>query len=187
MKNLLLASMVGVALLSGCATNLSTNKSFSSFQQPPEGKATVYFVRDDNFMADKPRYLYITTALADNSDTPKSKYINTAIVGRNMFVPILALPGDYYFRNTLYSSDKVSIKAGEVLCFDVGSKFRGITIFAMDKMDLKECEELMKDKTEGVQLREAGKRLGWEKLQSLSDGDAQKQVTIQPQQPILKF
>jgi|GEM_PF-6942007 len=171
-----------LATITGCAKDLSTGRSFTEFQTPPEGKAVVYLVRNDNFMAGKPPYMFISAAGVPTSTTeapPKEKFSPVAIVGKEMFVPILAMPGDYYFKNAL-ASDRVSLKSGEVVCVDVGSKFRGITLFLAERIEsLDECRKLLlAGQTEGVQMLEARRRLGWKAAQSVPPEKAQAQIVL---------
>lgn len=177
---LVIGLCLSIGAISGCA-DLSTGRSFTDFQKPPEGKATVYLVRDDNFMAGKPSYMFISAASVPSTATeapPKEKFSRVAIVGKDMFVPILAVPGDYYFKNT-WSADRVKLKNGEVVCVDVGSKFRGVSIFVAERIEsLEECRKLLSGKTEGVQVLEAHKRLGWEAAQSIPPEKAQAQVIL---------
>jgi hypothetical protein len=184
-KNSLLA-VAGICLafagLTGCTKDLSTGRSFTEFQKPPQSKAVVYFVRDDNFMAGKPPYMFVSAAAVPPSVTAepaKEQFVSVAIVGKDMFVPILVGPGDYFFRNA-FSSDRVSVKSGDIVCIDVGSKFRGITVFVANRIDnIEECRKLLlAEKTEGVQLLEASKRLGVTSAQAISPEAAQAQIVL---------
>lgn len=186
MSKISLLAMAGMSLalvvLTGCAKDLSTGRSFTEFQKPLDGKAVVYFVRDDNFMAAKLPYMVISAAgiLSSVTEPPtKEKFSPLAIVGRDMYVPIVASPGDYFFRN-ISTTERISIKSGDIICFDVGSKFRGVTIPAAERIEsLDECKKLLTtDKKEGVQFIEAQIRLGFRSAEGISPEVAQGQIML---------
>ena len=110
---------------------------------------------------------------------PKDKFTSVAIVGKDMYVPIVAEPGDYYFKN-FTASDRISIKGGDIICFDIGSKFRGVSVSVAEKIkSLDECKRLLlSDKKEGVQFLEAQKRLGIKSAKGIAPEIAQAQIVI---------
>ena len=186
MSKIFLLVMAGMSLavvvLTGCTKDLSTGRNFTEFQMPLDGKAVLYFIRDDDFLATKLPYVVITAAgiLSSVTELPiKQQFAPLVIVGRDMYVPIVAGPGEYVFRNFL-TTERVSIKSGDIICFDVGSKFRGITIPAVERIEsLDECKKLLtNDKKEGVQFIEAQIRLGFRSAKGISPEVAQGQILL---------
>jgi hypothetical protein len=173
---------VALLLVTGCTKDLSTGRTFTEFEKPPEGKATIYLVRDDNFMAGKVPYARIFATDVPSSVTTapqeKEKYSQVAIVGKDMFVSILAIPGDYYFRRTI-TSDRISVKSGDIVCIDIGSKYRGITFHATERVEsLEQCKQMLTGKQEGAQLHEAELRIGWETSKKIDPKTANDQIVI---------
>ena len=158
MRNRIFLGLTMMALLSGCAADLSSGKKFTGFQTPPADKSLVYFLRDESVMATKLPYIYVNATTPDAKGEPAGKFNLTAVVGKDMFVPVLMDPGTYLF--IAGTKDVVTIKPNEVKCIEVGGKFRGITVFVVEPMEKADCEKVLAGKDEGVQVLEALKRTG---------------------------
>lgn len=159
-------SLVGLAMcgavFSGCAADLSSGKKFEGFKTPPENKSLVYFLRDESVMATKLPYIYVNAAKPNEKGEPIGKYDLQAVVGKDMFVPVLMDPGTYLFQSG--AKDVVTINPNEVKCIEVGGKFRGITVFVVEPMEKVDCEKVLAGKDEGVQVQEALIRTGQAKV-----------------------
>lgn len=154
-----LLGAVVIFALSGCAADLSTGNGFIGFTVPPAGKSLVYMVRDENFMAQKMPYIPVFAAKSDGKGKSTEEYSQKAIVGKDMFVPILMEPGTYLLKTGAIDID-VTLKPDAISCFDVGGKYRGLTIFLITEIEKNEdCKKILASKSEGVQLAEAFKRI----------------------------
>lgn len=150
---------VAIFMLSGCAADLSSGKKFSEFEAPASGKSLVYLIRDENFMAAKLPYMSVFTSQSDGKDNVVGDFTQRAIVGKDMFVPILMEPGAYHFKTAMKT--EVFLKPDTVTCLEVGGKYRGVTIFNVEEIaDKVDCKKTLIDKSEGVQLEEAKNRIG---------------------------
>jgi hypothetical protein len=159
---LMIAALVG-SFMSGCAADLSSGRKFSSFEVPPTGKSKVYLIRDENILAAKLPYVSVETALSDGKDNAIGEYAQKAIVGKDMFVPILMDPGPYLFKTGMKT--EITLKPDTVTCLEVGGKYRGITIFNVEEIsDQEDCRNTLTGKNEGVQLEEATKRINCNSL-----------------------
>lgn len=158
MKSLL--AVASVSLLGGCAADLSSGNKFTGFQTPPPDKALVYMVRDENFMATKLPYMIVATAPSDGKDNVTGQFQTKAIVGKDMFVPVLMDPGYVHIKTG--AKTEFDLKPGSIQCAEVGGKYRGVaTIFTVEPItDREECQKMLTDKFQGVELAEAKKRTG---------------------------
>jgi len=146
-------------LLSGCAADLSTGKKFSELTLPTSGKSLVYLIRDENMMVGKIPYMHVFTAKSDGKDNVIGDFAPQAIVGKDMFVPILMDPGTYHFKTGMKT--EVLLKPDTITCLEVGGKYRFVTIFNVEEIsDKNDCKKTLTDKFEGVQFKEAMKRIG---------------------------
>lgn len=160
MKAAITLGLVSTIFLSGCAANLSSGKTFQSIEKPPAEKTKVYLIRDENIMAAKLPYMIVSTAKSDGKGEPAEKYEAKALVGKDMFVPILMDPGTYVFKTGMKT--EVTLQSGKVTCLEVGAKFRGVTIYNVEEIVSQEdCKKTLDGKQEGVQLVEAMKLTGW--------------------------
>lgn len=157
MRNKVLLSLM-LVVLAGCAADLKSGRKFEGFQTPPDNKSLVYFVRNENFMAAKLPYIYVNVAIPDSKGKPAGSTSLLAVVGKDMFVPVLMDPGTYLFSSG--SKEVVSLQPKEVKCIEVGGKFRGITVFVVEPITMAECEKVLPGKDEGVQVIETLRRTG---------------------------
>lgn len=154
-----LMSVAMMFVFSGCAADLSSGKKYSEFATPISGKSLVYLIRDENFMAAKLPYIFVATAKSDGKDNVVGDFTPRAIIGKDMFVPILMDPGVYQFKTGMKT--EVSLKPDAVTCLEVGGKYRGVTIYNVEEItDINDCKKILIDKNEGVQLVEAKNRIG---------------------------
>lgn len=151
--------MLSGMMLSACIANLRSNKLFADFQQPSKGKSMVYLIRDENIMATKFPYIYVRTALADDSTAaPVENWMLRGIVGIDMFVPVEMEPGRYIFKTG--NQELVELNSDSIACLEVGGKYRGITIFMIEQIkSLEECKKMLSGKYEGVPVSKAMKRI----------------------------
>jgi hypothetical protein len=140
-------------------------------------------------MASKPPYLYIKAAVASTEPTEPRQgdiFTQVAVIGKNMYVPVFAAPGDYFFRN-MASTERVKIVAGEVVCFDVGNKFRGISLPVVERIEnLEICAKMLAERAEGVQLIESSKRMYPDKNSDVPEATANTQATLVPKKQYVK-
>jgi hypothetical protein len=185
MNNFRLLTVAGICIallfIAGCArTDFSSGRTFTDFVKPPEGKAVIYLVRDDNWMANGlAETAILGVDLAPTEPPPHLKDMSVvAIVDKVMYVPILATPGDYYF-SRVFTSERISVKSGDIVCIDIGTKYRGVFLLATERIEsLDECKKIIMGKKEGVQLREAQKRMGEEKAQGLTPEVSNAQIVM---------
>lgn len=143
--------LVSLSMLSGCTVDLRSGNKFEGFIAPPEDKARVYLVRDDNAFAAKPPYkhIYATEKGVEFNIFKLNTDKHIATIGKGNFVSILLPPGDLSIVSWPSRND-FTFKAGEVRCIDIGNKFRGITVSVVEEISLGECEKLLKGVDEGV-------------------------------------
>jgi hypothetical protein len=154
-----LAQFVATINICGCAADLSSGKKFDTFAAAPPDKALVYLVRDESMMAAKLPYMNVLSAKSNGKGAAAGLYELKAIVGKDMFVPVLMDPGVYVFKTGLQA--EVTLSARQVACLEVGGKYRGVTVFSVEEIKSQEdCRKVLEGKTEGVQLVEAKKLTG---------------------------
>ena len=158
MLNRAILGLLLVGMMSGCAADLRSGKQFSGFQAPAADKSMVYFLRNESIMAAKLPYVAVSVAKPDDKGQAATPFNLLAVVGKDMFVPVLMDPGTYLFASG--SKDVVTLKPNDIKCIEVGGKFRGITVFVVEEMEKAECEKVLAGKDEGVQVMEALRRTG---------------------------
>lgn len=78
----------------------------------------MYLVRDENMMAAKLPYMNVLSAKSNGKGVAAGLYELKAIVGKDMFVPVLMDPGIYVFKTGLQA--EVTLSARQVACLEVG-------------------------------------------------------------------
>lgn len=160
MKSFIALGLVSTMFLSGCAANLSSGKAFQGIETPPSEKVKVYLLRDENYLVTKLPYMAVSVAKSNGNGEPAEKLNLKALVGKDQFVSILMDPGVYIFKTG--TKTEFTLKPSETRCFEVGGKFRGVTLYNIEEIESKEdCKKSLDGKEEGVGLEEALKRTGW--------------------------
>lgn len=83
--------ILGLSLyMAGCAADLKSGRQFSGdLEPPPADKVKVYLVRNDNFMAAKPPYIYVNVGKPNEKGEFGEPPRLAAVVGKDMFAPVL--------------------------------------------------------------------------------------------------
>src|ERR1039457_1432959 len=156
-KRIYVGVLLTVVMVCGCAADLRSGNKFQGFADVQENKTQVYFVRNDNAMATKLQYVAVKVAKADSDGKAVEKMKTVAFVGKDMFVPALMEPGTYVIKSG--SSELVTFKPNDVMCLEVGGKYRGVTVYVVEPLPIDECSKVIRDMDEGVPLTEAIKRI----------------------------
>lgn len=160
MKRITLVGLLGLSLyMAGCTADLKSGRQFSGDLVPPSAdKVKVYLVRNDNFMAAKPPYIYVNVGKPNEKGEFGEPPRLAAVVGNDMFAPVLMDPGAMLVHAG--TKEVFQLKPGEIRCIEIGGKFRGVTIFVTEEMELDECKRVLQGRDEGVDAREAIVRIG---------------------------
>ena len=157
--SLVAGMLFALVLMSGCAVDLKLGKQFpGDFPAAPQGKAVVYMLRTEGMMNGAQPYIFVNVSAPDDKGEPAAPYSLAATVGKDMFVPVVMDPGTYLFNAV--AKKILTIKPDEVRCLEVGSRFRGVTVFIADELEREECRKTLMGRDEGVQASEALERMG---------------------------
>lgn len=124
---------------------IGTGQKFDNFivNSEPDKSALVYFYRTDGWgygkYEDKPFLINIEEV---GSTEPK---VPALILTNKTFRPLLVEPKKMRFSVAGGASDELDLKVGEIYCFEIGIRFRGVDVIVADTTALKDCVKNLQD------------------------------------------